>query len=195
MKTIFSHIYKHNLWENEESVSGRGSTLARTGLIRKELPSLLKELNARSLLDAPSGDFNWMQHIALDVEEYIGVDVVPELVARNNEMFAGPGRRFIFSDISRDRLPTVDVILCRDCLIHFSFKDIDAAIKNFKQSKSKYLLATNHIIVTENVEIQTGEWRSLNLQMPPFTFPAPLKTIVEDPELGKTLCLWRLEDV
>lgn len=134
-------------------------------------------------------------HTALDVEEYIGVHVVPELIAQNNEMFAGPGRRFILADISKDRLPTVDVILCRDCLIHFSFKDIDAAIKNFKRSQSKYLFATNHPIVNENLEIQTGEWRSLNLHLPPFHFPAPLKTIVEDAELGKTLCLWRVEDL
>jgi chemotaxis methyl-accepting protein methylase len=83
-------------------------------------------------------------------------------------------------DISKDTLPSVDVILCRDCLIHFSLEDIDATIKNFKRSKSKYLLATNHIDVKKNVEIRTGEWRSVNLQLPPFNFPAPLKLIIED---------------
>ena len=180
MEGIFSFIYKHNLWENEESVSGRGSTLARTTVIRKEIPSLFKELNVHSLLDAPCGDFNWMRQIELELEMYIGVDVVPELIFRNNEMFASPTKKFILLDISKDTLPSVDVILCRDCLIHFSLEDIDATIKNFKRSKSKYLLATNHIDVKKNVEIRTGEWRSVNLQLPPFNFPAPLKLIIED---------------
>ena len=68
-------------------------------------------------------------------------------------------------DITRDALPRADVILCRDCLVHFSFKDIFAAIDNFKKSQSRYLLATTFIAFSENLDVATGEWRRLN--MPP----------------------------
>jgi len=195
MEAVFSHIYRNNAWADPESVSGRGSTLGRTEVIRRELPLLLGSVGARSLLDAPCGDFNWMRYVALGDIAYIGADVVPELIARNRELESVPGRTFTVLNITRDRLPKVDVILCRDCLIHFSYRDIDAAIINFKRSDSGFLLATTHINVTENTDIETGGWRSVNLQLPPFNFPPPGRLIMEDPELGKALGMWRLEEL
>src|SRR5580765_5333146 len=76
MESIFSGIYLNNSWSNPESVSGRGSTLAHTEMIRKTLPDLLAHLHARSLLDAPCGDFNWMQYVDLGGIQYTGADVV-----------------------------------------------------------------------------------------------------------------------
>jgi hypothetical protein len=195
MKAIFSDIYRNNWWADPESVSGRGSTLARTEVIRRELPTLLKSVGARSLLDAPCGDFNWMRYVDLADITYVGADVVPELIARNNEIASGAGKKFAVLNITRDGLPEVDVVLCRDCFIHFSFRDIDAAIANFKRSNSVFLLATTHIKVSENEDIQTGGWRSVNLQLPPFNFPQPERFIMEDHELGKCLGLWKLEDL
>jgi SAM-dependent methyltransferase len=195
MKAIFSDIYRNNWWADPESVSGRGSTLARTEAVRRELPALLRSVGVRSLLDAPCGDFNWMRYVDLAGIEYTGADVVPELIARNRRMESGAGKKFAVLNITRDRLPQVDAILCRDCFIHFSYKDIDAAIANFKRSDSTFLLATTHIDVSENTDIETGGWRSVNLQLPPFNFPQPERLIMEDIELGKGLGLWKLEEL
>ncbi|HWS54987.1 MAG TPA: class I SAM-dependent methyltransferase [Pyrinomonadaceae bacterium] len=192
---VFSDIYRKNLWADPESVSGRGSTLARTEAIRRALPGLLAGVGARSLLDAPCGDFNWMRHVELGGVEYTGADVVPELIARNREAHGGPGRTFIVADVTRDRLPKVDVILCRDCFIHLSFRDINAALANFKRSGSRFLLATTHAGVAENEDIRTGGWRSVNLQSPPFNLPQPRQLLVEDAGLGKCLGLWSLEEL
>jgi hypothetical protein len=65
MKKNLSDIYLNNSWADAESVSGRGSTMARTALIRSELPSLLASVGAQSLFDAPCGDFNWMQRLRI----------------------------------------------------------------------------------------------------------------------------------
>lgn len=195
MEAIFSDIYRNNSWADPESVSGRGSTLGRTEAIRRELPTLLGSVGAKSLLDAPCGDVNWMQYVDLGDVEYIGGDVVPELIARNRDTERNTRRRFAVLNITRDPLPEVDVILCRDCFIHFSFKDIQAALTNFKRSNSIFLLATTHINVLENADIETGDWRSVNLQLPPFNFPTPARLIVEDVELGKCLGMWKLEEL
>jgi hypothetical protein len=45
----------------------------------------------------------------------------------------GPGREFLHLDITTDRLPKVDAILCRDCLVHCSFRQIAAAVRNFRR--------------------------------------------------------------
>jgi SAM-dependent methyltransferase len=193
MEKVFSDIYRNNSWADPESVSGRGSTLAHTGIIRRVLPVLLNELGAKSILDAPCGDFNWMQHVDLGAIEYLGADVVPELIAQNRLRYAG--REFVVLDITKDELPMADVILCRDCFIHLSLRHTRAAIESFKRSGSTYLLATTHTGVRENTDMESGGGRYLNLQLAPFGFPAPLRLIEEDMEFGKCLGLWRLSDL
>lgn len=192
---VFTRIYEKNLWADAESRSGRGSTLARTAAVRDALPALLGDLGARSMLDAACGDFNWMSRIDLGRVSYVGIDVVPRLIERNRRLYGGEGREFVLADITRDPLPGTDVILCRDCLIHLSLEDARAAIANFKRSRSRHLLATTHATVRQNIDIQTGSWRSINLRLPPFDFPAPSRLIVEDEEAGKCLGLWNLESL
>lgn len=192
VENIFSSIHQNNLWADPESVSGRGSTLLRTGMIRRTLPALLESVSARSLLDAACGDFNWMRHVALEGIKYTGVDVVRELITRNQELYQDANTSFVVLDITRDPLPQTDVILCRDCFIHFSYRHTQAAIANFKRSNSRFLLTTTHRSVRENMDIRTGEGRSVNLELTPFNFAPPIQLIIEDPELGKCLGLWNL---
>lgn len=195
MAKVFSDIYRNNSWADPESVSGRGSTLARTSVVRTELPRLLEGLGAKTLLDAPCGDFNWMRHVDLGGVAYLGGDVVPELIARNRLRYGDAGRDFVVLDITKDEAPRADAVLCRDCFIHLSFRHIRAAVANFRRSGSTYLLATTHTNVRENTDIESGGGHYVNLQLPPFNFPEPLQLITEDPELGKCLGLWRLEEL
>ncbi len=192
---VFSEIYRTNTWQDLESVSGRGSTVARTGVIMSQLPSLLQELRAEILLDAACGDFNWMRYADLRGVRYIGVDVVPDLISRNRRLYETPETTFKLLDITSDLLPRADVILCRDCLIHLSFRRIHETISNFKRSDARHLLCTTHTALQENTDCADGGWRSVNLQLPPFNFPPPLKLVVEDEEAGKCLGLWRLDDL
>ncbi len=195
MEEIFSGIYRRNEWADPETVSGRGSTLARTEIIRGLLPALLESVGARTMLDAPCGDFNWLRYVDLRGVEYIGADVVPELVERNQSEYGGEGRSFVVLDITRESPPRADVILCRDCFIHLSFQHIFAAVANFKRSGSAFLLATTHSNVAENMDTPSGGWRPVNLLLPPFNFPPPERLLTEDAELGKQLGLWMLEEL
>lgn len=194
LKRVFGGIHRRNLWGANETVSGEGSTLARTETLRAELPRLLRELGARSLLDAPCGDFNWMRQIDLDGIDYTGLDIVPAIIRRNEELYGTPYVRFAVADITRGPLPRADVILCRDALDHLSLRRVRRAIAWFRESGSSYLLATTHPSAP-NDDIPSGHWRPLDLTKPPFAFPQPLQTIVENPERGKLLGLWRLRDL
>lgn len=199
-KSIFSEIYHNNSWNAQNSVSGPGSELPVTSVIIEEIPFIIKETNAKILLDAPCGDFHWMKETKLDLDKYIGVDIVPEIIANNQQKYSNETRTFINLDIIKDRLPQADMILCRDCLVHLSFKDVFTTIKNFKESNSNYLLTTTFPELRENRNIDTGLWRPINLQIKPFSFPNPIKLINEKfSENGKytdkSLGLWKLEDI
>src|SRR6185436_2077071 len=80
---IFGSIHAGNLWGEPESLSGPGSSRAETAAVRTALPGLLREIGARTLTDAPCGDGFWITQTDLGLEHYLGVDIVPELIARN----------------------------------------------------------------------------------------------------------------
>jgi hypothetical protein len=201
-QAIFTQFYHDGSWGSSESRSGRGSTMAATTNIRAVLPQMAKDLGVRVLLDIPCGDMNWMRSVPLDLDLYIGADIVPEIIERNHAMFAGdanPPRQFLHLDLTRDPLPKADLVLCRDCLIHLSFRAALDALANIKRSGARYLLTTT-FLECENVDIATGEFRPINLAAPPFNFPPPLQTIQDScPDLlgneDKRCGLWRVADL
>ena len=195
----FRHIYDTNHWDEAESVSGPGSTMEETEPIRRELPALLGELGAISLLDLPCGDFHWMQHTDLASTDYIGGDLVGELIERNRAQHARDGVAFRKLDLVHDTLPAVDAVLCRDCLVHLSFADAQAALANIARSGAKWLLTTSFPGVTRNDDIVTGQWRPINLMLSPFNLPESKKVITEnctETEFAdKTLSLWAVQSL
>jgi hypothetical protein len=176
LERTFATIFETNLWGADESRSGLGSVLDATAILRTEIPALLRNLNATSLLDIPCGDFAWMSHVDLSGIDYTGADIVPEVVARNQAAY---GHRFLRLDLTADPLPLADVVFCRDCLVHLSFENIFRAFSNLKRSGSMYLLTTTFPQHDANHDIPNGDWRLLNLERAPFNLPAPLTAIEE----------------
>src|SRR4051794_26488349 len=121
--SVFQRIFEENRWGNNESVSGEGSNLERTAVIRSQLPALLKRHGVKSMLDAPCGDFFWMQAVPLADIKYIGIDIVQAIVDRNVDLYARPHREFLVGDLVQDVLPAADLILCRDCLVHLTYEE------------------------------------------------------------------------
>jgi hypothetical protein len=201
LQEIFSRIYQGNLWGDPESVSGPGSGLLATLPIREELPRLVRQLGVGSMLDAACGDCYWLDSTPLDLDRYIGIDIVPELIARNRQRLARPGVEFLVKDITRDLLPRADLILCRDCLIHFSYHYIHLALRNFQRSGATFLVTTTYSGLRANHDILSGQWRPVDLELPPFALPRPLRVLDErDHEsdgllLRRRLGLWRLADI
>jgi len=196
---IFSGYYETSYWGDSESQSGQGSSLEGTRVIRRELPRLLQSLECHSLLDVPCGDLYWIRQIELPITEYIGADIVPSLIERNQQLFGGSGRRFQVLDITQDEIPPVAAILCRDCLIHLSNELIQAALRNVARSGAHYFLATTFVGGPSNWDIKTGAWRPVDLSKQPFSLPAPRQLLIEEPKyLGfgdKAIGVWAVEDL
>jgi hypothetical protein len=197
---IFSKIFRTNRWGSAESVSGPGAELRQTREVRGAVARLLVEHHIRTVVDAGCGDFNWMRHVPgiSKLDWYMGLDVVSDLVERNQQQY-GCGRvSFRHADITRDALPAADLVICRDCMVHLSTPDALALLAAITHSGSSYLLATTYPQVTDNHDTADGQWRPLNLQVPPFGMPEPIEFI--DTEFtdngrfhpGNGLGLWHL---
>jgi len=196
-RKTFQKMFHGNDWGSSESVSGPGSTLAATQSIRSSLPELLKRLEVKTLLDAPCGDFNWMPHVLRDLDmDYIGGDIVPELIERNSARFGGERVKFRVLDLATDELPTCDLLFCRDCLFHLPLNDVRAVLRNIARSSIPYLLTTNHPECAVNKEIIPGEFRDLNLEKPPFNLSRPQLELNDDVGRSpKVIGLWTVKDL
>jgi hypothetical protein len=198
----FQRIHDSNLWGAAESASGLGSEIDATAVLRSELPRLLTRLGVTSLLDAPCGDAGWIHQSNLNVR-YIGIDIVPDLVDRLRTAAAagGIGGDYRLADITRDRLPRCDAILCRDCLVHLSFGNIESAVANFRRSGAAWLITTTFPEWQSNRDCEDGDWRALNFERVPFSWGAPVELLNENcTEAGggwrdKSLGVWRLTEI
>jgi SAM-dependent methyltransferase len=195
---VFDNIYHNNGWT---SVSGRGSTLDETENIRRDVPTLIANFEIKTILDIPCGNHAWMSRVNLGGCKYLGADIVRDLISQNRRQYAGGRQEFVVLDLTNDHLTTVELIICRDCLVHLSFRLIAKALRNIKLSGSKYLLTTTFPSRDRNEDIKTGGWRTLNLRASPFNFPEPILLINEGcKEAGgaygdKSLGLWRIDEI
>jgi SAM-dependent methyltransferase len=198
----FQRIHDVNLWGAAQSASGLGSELDATAVLRRELPRLLARLGIGSLLDAPCGDAGWINAANPGVR-YVGVDIVPDLIARLRARAAAAeiAGEYQLADITGDCLPRCEAVLCRDCLVHLSFANIERAVANFRRCGATWLIATTFPEWQTNRDCEDGDWRALNLQHAPFNWDAPLELLNENcAEAGggwrdKSLGVWRLSDV
>ena len=199
-ENAFEKIYDGNVWNSGESKSGCGSEIASTIKIRKALPYIFEKYNIKTFLDVPCGDFNWMKEVDKTGICYIGGDIVERVVDRNNTLFGTENVLFRKIDITKDVLPCVDMIFCKDCLQHLSFESIHKALKNFVASGSAYLLTTSYSFSLKNHDILDGDYRALNLFKAPFNLPGSYLYRVREVaksgvELDKCMYLWKLSDI
>ncbi len=204
MEKIFNQIYNENIWNDPFSRSGTGSNLFQTQKIRIAVPAIIEKYGVKSFLDIPCGDFFWMKEIqpilSKTLNTYIGGDIVEDLIKINARQFSDTKFRFDLFDIQNSPLPMTDIVFCRDCFVHFSYKDILIAINNIKKSQSKYLLTTTFPGRT-NRNIITGGWFPINLQSFPFYFPKSLEIIEEDcteynrAYMDKSIALWEIKKI
>ncbi len=186
LKEHFTAIYRENIWGNTESLSGFGSSLDATSVVVEELSNFIKAKDVTSIVDAPCGDCNWISTYDFFNCDYIGIDIVDELIESNRSRFKSPRVSFINQDLTKNfTFPKVDLILMRDLLVHLSFDDANVVLKKVLNSKPKYFAVTSFDEVEENSDLAYPErsteisWRPLNMSREPFNLIQPIHKINE----------------
>lgn len=196
---LFAKYYESGFWRNAESASGCGSDAEFVRNMTPQLRGLLVDRKVNVLLDAPCGDLNWMEGVLSDCPNirYIGMDIVPSLI---NELSMRRilNAEFICADLCVDPLPPADLWLCRDLLFHLSFRDIASVLANLLRSDIHEILVTSHDVNEENLDIRTGGYRKLNLQIEPFSFPIEAEACIDDSgnlPTRRMLMLWKKDQL
>jgi len=204
LKYTFTDIFDNRKWGfrwgNETTYSGPGSTQHYTENLRRELPKIYEKFNITSVLDAPCGDLNWMNLVINKCKtvDYIGGDIVKSLIDKNTERFGRSGVKFIELDITSNKLPSVDLMICRDCLFHLHKEEIFNFIDNFVNSDIKYLLTSTYTEYNTNVDISVGRFFKINLFESPYNFPEKPLYKIDDWVPGfpiKEMYLWDRDQI
>ena len=174
----FSKVFEKKLWGDRETISGPGSRKDNPMVVRalEALDYVIQKYNIIKISDIPCGDFNWFKAITDKHKhlEYVGYDIVKKLIIQNHMLH--PNIRFEHFDIVSDVPEPSDLIFTKELLIHLTNKDIFSALRNMKESGSRYLMASNSFGV-ENIDLSVnslGYARPVDLCRPPFNFSSVL---------------------
>jgi len=188
-RRIFQDVYQRNLWGSDAGskfFSGVGSRGDAAQVYVEHMVELLRGHAGErgrplTIVDLGCGDFQIGRALQerLPGMNYIGCDIVPELVAHNNAVYGCSKVRFRQLDLVSDMLPNGDVCLVRQVLQHLSNADIQAF---FQRADYPWIYLTEghpaHRVGTVNPDKQAGhevrfDWRTgrgrgVELAYPPF---------------------------
>jgi SAM-dependent methyltransferase len=195
----FSYIYKSKYWKGagEGSLSGAGSNENTTQKIKYELQGFFKKKKIQSILDIPCGDWKWMSTMDFQQVNYIGCDVVKEMIEKNSRLYARDNIKFMVKSLIDDDLPNADLIIVRDLLVHLDTSDILKCLENIKRNNFEYIAITNYPTLKSQHKdkILGDKWRPINLSMEPFSLIDPEynlddTSMIQDHDKGKYLSVW-----
>jgi SAM-dependent methyltransferase len=166
---IFGHIYREDHWDGG---SGIGSAADATAPYRALLAEVLAADDVQTVVDVGCGDWQLGSLVDWSPVQYVGLDVVAEVVERNRTRFGDRGVEFQVADARREALPGGDLLLMKDVLQHWSNADVEAFLQA-NLGRYRYCLLTNDVASTHwtgavNQDVLLGEWRTLDLEAAPF---------------------------
>ena len=173
----FETVYAENLWKNEESVSGEGSTLKCSDMYLSFLKQFVTNNDIKNILDLGCGDFNLMKHFNYEDIKYVGVDLVNELIEKNNINYGTHNIKFLNHMIHNYEFEEkYDLIICKDVLQHWSIKNVISFLKLIKNYK--YCLLINDFKNDKykapigfkifNADIIDGWYTTIDLSIEPY---------------------------
>lgn len=175
----FSEIYRRGLWGGG---SGTGSDERFSKAYCDFVVRFALERRVKRVVDIGCGDFRVGRRIAEAGFEYIGVDVVQEIIQRLQSQFGGEGITFLCLDAITENPPAADLCLIRQVLQHLSNAEIARVLDNCRHYPQT--LVTEHLPVGRNIipnkdkphgpDTRVYEHSGVFLDEPPFSLPTEI---------------------
>ncbi len=166
LKSTFETIYDGNVWRGG---SGAGSDLQNAALYVAYIQHLVDQSDVRTIVDLGCGDWRFSQYLDLRNCDYLGVDIVPSLVATNTAKYGKAHVRFQAADITAFDVPPCDLLLCKDVMQHVSNAHVQAILE--RSAVASLAVFTNDYHPA-NDDCVNGSTRPLDITAPPFSFAA-----------------------
>ena len=161
----FERVYNKRIWEQG---SGPGSRPESTVAYRDLIESLLRKYSVRRVLDLGCGDWEFSRLIDWSNVEYLGIDIVENLITRNNYLFSNPSVRFECADIRVITPPEGDLYIVKDVFQHWPTQHIIDFLHRLDGHRTLITNTQRQGSLSTNRDIGPGDYRPLDLLSRPF---------------------------
>lgn len=189
-EAIFTEIYKKGYWgkvDDSKYFSGTGTHDKSTSEYIKILVELIEKNQIKSVFEIGCGDFSIMDQVLHQADvEYIGTDIVADLISHLQECHGNEKTNFLhFDAISSENYPDADLCVIRQVLQHLGNVQIQQLLE--KTKRFKYVFITEHVPVKPEeingdkslsgyIRLQNDKPSGVFLDKAPFNFKC--KTIL-----------------
>jgi hypothetical protein len=166
-KDVFGMIYARQVWGKG---SGAGSTLREGQPYIDRVNQFIQRNQIQSIVDIGSGD--GVIASQLKVPRYIGLDCADQMIAKCRSLYTGAGREFhdvdCFKDV--DKIPSADVLLCKDVLHHWPTAWVVSWLERIIAAGrwKTILLCQDNAQKSPEQDCHVGGYRALNYTMKPL---------------------------
>lgn len=171
---VFTEVYQKALWgTNAEGKgwSGGGSSAELSKPYREYLEAFFQEHDIQSIVDVGSGDWESTKMFDFSQIDYIGFDVVKEVIDRNQEQFGAGNIKFVHANFLEIDLPEADLLICKHVCQHITNQDVFTLLK--QTNKFKHCIFVNPLnpasLTSSNPDTEVSAiGRCIDLTKPPF---------------------------
>lgn len=141
----FEQIYSNHAWGGG-SRSGPGSDPEHTGIYVHFVNQWLEHhSDSKSIVELGCGDWATTSRIEIKPNHsYFGFDIVPDVIASNQERFTAENLRFECRDFISNPPPGADLLLIKDVLQHLSNESVHEFLRNILP-RFHYAIITNDV--------------------------------------------------
>lgn len=196
---IFTEIYKKKKWGSSEEEFDSGSGSTHKEIIDPYIDVIAEKASSEGFrgsrfVDLGCGNFRVGKQLLPLCSEYVGVDVVKDLIAYNEENFGSESVIFKHLDIIEDPLPDGDVCFIRQVLQHLSNAQIKKVLD--KIDTYTWVFITEHYPAEDNLtepnvdkvpgaDVRPNFGSGVYVTEPPFNLPGEkLEKVLEVPGSG-----------
>ena len=180
-KAAMEQVYQLNLWGANETKFYSGEGSHHSNYVEPYITVVSSFLSSFSIppvvCDLGCGDFNIGRQLVKYSSNYIGVDIVNDLILHNKKIFNQKQLEFRCLDIANDPIPAGDCAIIRQVFQHLSNDEVQQILNKLYQFK--FVIITEHIPnhhFIPNIDILSGQGirlkknSGLDVTAAPFNF-------------------------
>jgi len=191
---VFRKIYAEHEWGHDGTdgfYSGIGSDVIPATVYAENIRRYIEREGIHSIVDLGCGEYRVANLFVADDVQYVGVDIVEEVIATNRERFSRPNVRFECLDIIRDPLPAADLCLIREVFQHLSNAEILSVLPKLRGYRHvifsdaqlpRWAIREPNRDIAHGRDTRGWKFSGLFLDLPPFNVRTELLFEVELPQ-------------
>ena len=146
-RAAMEQVYDLNLWGANKTKFYSGEGSHHSNYVEPYITVISSFLSSFSIppvvCDLGCGDFNIGRQLVKYSSNYIGVDIVNDLILQNKKIFTQKKLEFRCLDIANDPIPAGDCAIIRQVFQHLSNDEVQQILNKLYQFK--FVIITEHI--------------------------------------------------